>query len=562
MTFRARLTLALLVLAAAPLGILGWGVRREMAARLDADAARRVRAVEALVVRQLSERQAADRARLASLAGQLAADNRFRLAMDGHGTAERRWLLDWAPAHMSATGYAVLQVQDSAGRILSSGQFRNDFDRIAPAIWRAIRSSPAMWAVVDTRTPDGTVRALVTGAGFTVRGERYSLVGGAAFDSTQVAALSPDASIAALLVTRDSAADDDASAMASLPYVDEATGRDAGLARVTLRADPGPTEALKAGVVRWLLITLGATLLLAALVAALLGRVMAAPLSRLARRTAELDLDRLDQRFTTGRDDEIGALERTLDALAARLRTSVSRLREAERAAATGDLARQVNHDIKNGLAPIRNVLRHLSQAAEQEPASLAGIFAERRATLDSSVQYLDDLARNYARLSPAMPRGPIDPRPVVLEVARGVSGPTVDVRVPDALPAVRADAVVLRRILDNLVANAVDALEGRPGTVTIGAAAVGSGADQFVRFTVTDTGRGMTREELARAFDDFYTTKAAGTGLGLTVVRRLLTDVGGSVRAGTAPGGGSTFTVDIPAAAASNGTAPILDAP
>ena len=79
------------------------------------------------------------------------------------------------------------------------------------------------------------------------------------------------------------------------------------------------------------------------------------------------------------------------------------------------------------------------------------------------------------------------------------------------------------------------------------------------MRFTVADTGRGMTREQLSRAFDDFYTTKPTGTGLGLTVVRRLLTDVGGAVRADTAPGRGSTFVVDIPAAVASAATTPVL---
>jgi two-component system nitrogen regulation sensor histidine kinase NtrY len=234
-----------------------------------------------------------------------------------------------------------------------------------------------------------------------------------------------------------------------------------------------------------------------------------------------------------------------------RLRTSVARLREADRAAATGDLARQVNHDIKNGLAPIRNVLRHLAQTAEREPGAFATIYAERRGTLESSVEYLDELARTYARLSPTLARGTADPRPVVLEVVRGVSGATMDVRIPATLPRIRADAVVLHRILDNLVSNAADALDGKPGTITVAAGSVGEGAERRVRFTVSDTGHGMTRLQLERAFNDFYTTKEAGTGLGLSVVRRLLTDVGGSVRADTAPGEGSTFTIEIPAAEA-----------
>jgi signal transduction histidine kinase len=386
-----------------------------------------------------------------------------------------------------------------------------------------------------------------------VRGERFTVVGGALFDSARVARLSTDGAVAAVLDFGRAPRSDAAVTVDSLAYVNESAADSAGTltARLALVPDAGPAQALKAGVTRWLLITLGGTLLLAIVVATSLAQLIAAPISELAGRTARLDLDKLDQKFSTGRDDELGALERTLDALAGRLRTSVARLREAERAAATGDLARQVNHDIKNGLAPIRNVLRHLAQTAEREPATLASVYAERRGTLDASVDYLDELARTYARISPALGRGTTDPRPVVLELARGVSGATVDIRMPDTLPKIRADAVVLHRILDNLVSNGVDALEGKPGTITIAAEPVSNGTERRVRFAVSDTGRGMTRAELDRAFNDFYTTKPAGTGLGLSVVRRLLTDVGGSVKADTAPGEGSTFTIEIPAAEA-----------
>jgi signal transduction histidine kinase len=546
MTFRARLTLALLALAIVPLLVLGYGVRLEMGTRLDDEAARRVNAAGSAVGTRLHETLLAERKRLESLAADLARDDRFRLALADERSAERRWLLDWASTTMGPAGFVVLQLQDSAGRILSSGHFRNDFDRIAPAI---VEPATLSLAVLDARTAESPVRALVSSAPFTARGARFSLTGGARFDSSRVAALSPDGSVASVLRRLDTTVTGGDFAVDTLAYVDDAGGTGAGYVEVALLIDTRATAALKAGVTRWLLFTLGATLLVAVAIAAVLGRVISAPIVELSGRTARLDLDRLDQRFATGRDDELGALERTLDALAQRLRTSVARLREAERAAATGDLARQVNHDIKNGLAPIRNVIRHLAQVAEREPVTLPTVFLERRGTLESSVEYLDALARNYARLSPSLTRATTDPRPIVLEVARAVSGATVELRVPEQLPPVRADAVVLQRILDNLVSNAVDALEGKPGTVTIGAGAVGEGAEQRVRFTVADTGRGMTREELKRAFDDFHTTKPAGTGLGLSVVRRLLTDVGGSVKADTAPGEGTTFTVEIPAA-------------
>jgi signal transduction histidine kinase len=75
-----------------------------------------------------------------------------------------------------------------------------------------------------------------------------------------------------------------------------------------------------------------------------------------------------------------------------------------------------------------------------------------------------------------------------------------------------------------------------------------GGGTDgSTVRITVADTGRGMTQAELERAFDSFYTTKPGGTGLGLSVVRRLVLDANGSLRVETEPGKGSTFIVELP---------------
>ena len=149
--------------------------------------------------------------------------------------------------------------------------------------------------------------------------------------------------------------------------------------------------------------------------------------------------------------------------MTARLRTGAARLRDAERRMAMGDLARQVNHDIKNGLVPIRNVLRHLEEVARDRPETLGAVFEERRATLESSVTYLDTLARNYARLSPAAAPEACDVNAVVAEVVRAsAAGATVRTRLALRLPPAAADRLMLRRVLENLVGNAVDSA-GRP---------------------------------------------------------------------------------------------------
>jgi signal transduction histidine kinase len=185
---------------------------------------------------------------------------------------------------------------------------------------------------------------------------------------------------------------------------------------------------------------------------------------------------------------------------------------------------------------------------AQGDPAKLPEVFAERQSTVESSIGYLETLAANYARLSPQVNERPTDVNAVVREALRHVAGADqAELRtdLPDHLPLVRVDALALRRVIENLLGNAVDSLGGRPGTVTIATEGTGNGS---VRLSVSDTGHGMTKAEQERAFDDFYTTKPGGTGLGLSIVRRLVMDASGTLRVESVPGRGSKFIVDLPA--------------
>jgi signal transduction histidine kinase len=192
-----------------------------------------------------------------------------------------------------------------------------------------------------------------------------------------------------------------------------------------------------------------------------------------------------------------------------------------------------------------------LGEVARDHPDELASVFSERRGTVESSFAYLETLASNYARLSPQLSREACDVNVVVRDsVPRlGTAGGTeVRLDLAEGLPTIRTDPLVLRRILENLVRNALDSLESTGGTVTVATERVDSGSrEPVVRVSVRDTGKGMTREQLDRAFDDFYSTKAGGTGLGLSIVRRLVLDANGTLRVETAPGAGARFIVELP---------------
>ena len=553
MTFRRRAFVALALAAVAPLAVLAFGVRGEISRRLSSESARRGdAAVDAL--RDDLARENADLAtKLARLSDELGRDNRLRLTLLG-GASSRRALLDLAGERMRAAGLDVLRIQDTTGRILSSGHFRNEFDQVDAELPRRLAGLRDSVVLVRARTPDSTLMAMARVDSVRIGGEWLRLVGGSALAPTLRRQGARDLDLAIAVALPDQPAllpsGQQRVGTVALPLLEG--GGAPGRATLVVARSTRTLTGLQRELDRWFLVTLGATLAAAVAGAAWLAGRMSEPLTALARQTAAIDLDRLDQRFVSERDDEIGALAGVLGAMTDRLRLSASRLREAERRAATGDLARQVNHDVKNGLVPIRNVVRHLAQVARDDPAALAGVFEERRGTLESSLTYLDTLARNYARLSPAALPEACDVGAMVDDVLRATTAAGVTLRaVPDpARPRVSADPLALRRVLENLVGNAVDSVAGRPGAdVTVSTEQLGSlGAAGRVRIVVADTGPGMTRNELDRAFEDFHTTKARGTGLGLSIVRRLVLDLGGALRLETAPGAGTRAIVELPA--------------
>jgi signal transduction histidine kinase len=210
-------------------------------------------------------------------------------------------------------------------------------------------------------------------------------------------------------------------------------------------------------------------------------------------------------------------------------------------------MARQVNHDIKNGLLPIRNVIRHLTDVAHSSPEQLGSVFTERQGTLDGGIAYLEGLASNYARLSPRGERVILDVNDVVRTVARHDA--RVTTRLAEPPPRVTADPVALRRVLENLVVNALESLANGTGSVLVTARAERTDGETRVLIEVSDEGSGMDPDALERIFDDFYSTKERGSGLGLSIVRRLIGDMGGRVRVQSDPGRGSRFTIELPEA-------------
>ena len=571
MTLRTRLLLAFAAVVLIPIALLAFGLRQEMSRRLANEYQVRIDAVVQVIREDLDRESAGITERLASLENALQNDNRFRSAAVAGVESEREYLLDYAGTAMRLTGLSMLQIQDSEGRIISSGHFRNEHGRVEAGLSSALATAPV--ALVTARVPEREFIALARVRSFTIADRRFSLIGGVAIDEVFLARLARDRAIVVSLIypggelstvrlkpdtTSTVRLKPDTTypaAVGELQVPLIRTEADAPLrvveARLQLTQPLTPLRALLRSADSWFLFTAAGTGVTALLLAVWVSSRISRPLADLAEKTAVLDLDRLDVHFDGGHD-EVGRLSRLLGDLASRLRMSTSRVREAERRATVGDLARQINHDIKNGLIPLRNVMRHLAQVERDDPTAFRSVFAERRQTIDSSIAYLETLATSYQRLSQPLDRRQCDLNALITDVVSAAEGHeriefATDLSSP--LPPVLGDPIAFRRILENLTANAIDSLQSKAGGITISTQVVNRESESpAVRVTVADTGRGMSREETGKIFNDFYTTKEGGTGLGLSIVRRLVMDLHGTIGVESEPGKGTRITVDIPA--------------
>ena len=565
MSFRGRLLLTSLVAVLVPMIALAFFVRKEMTQRLSAQYEGRVSAAATIIEEDLAQRGEAIGASLALIRAAVLDDNRLRRAAVDDAESERRYLLDYAGDAMGLTGLDVLQLQDGNGRILTSGHFRNEYDRLDPSVPRLLAQAPDATALAHMRSPDGPILSLVRLDSLVMAGKRFTLIAGVKVEPDFLSRLARGDGVTVRLTTPHGAigsagVSDPRQAITKrldMPFIDSAKGSEARLDRASFNVSHSLIELqeLRASIDRWFAVAVAAAALIAVMLAGMFASRMSKPLADLAAKTSQVDLDTLDIDFTTQRRDEIGALSRVLGAMTDRLRSSAHQIKDAERRATQGELARQVNHDIKNGLTPIRNVFRHLVELVHEQPEQVPKVLWERQETLDSSISYLEALAANYARMSPKADRQTCDVNEIVARVVEDLRGPDLITLTAELGPraTVEGDPVSLRRVLENLIDNAIDSLGRGPGQVVVRTEVRNDdGGRPNVVIEVRDSGPGIAPDERARVFDDFYTTKADGTGLGLSIVRRLVMDLDGSIRVESEQGEGSSFVVELPAAAVS----------
>ncbi len=223
----------------------------------------------------------------------------------------------------------------------------------------------------------------------------------------------------------------------------------------------------------------------------------------------------------------------------------------AQRAEAWSEVARRIAHEIKNPLTPIRLAAQRIRKKAQEAAPDLQDVVPEATASIEREVQALQRMVDEFSKFArmPAMVPQSVEFASVVrsvLSLYQGMPDIRWDVESAPDLSPVQVDSEQMRRVLINLVDNAVAAMNGKGAIRIVTRPYAGPGS---LRLEVTDSGPGIAPEDRHRMFVPYYSTKRRGTGLGLAIVHRVVTDHGGTVRIEDNAPQGVRFVIEIPAA-------------
>ena len=277
---------------------------------------------------------------------------------------------------------------------------------------------------------------------------------------------------------------------------------------------------------------------------------IADPVSRLMRATRRIARGDLDARVLATSSDELRRLVDAFNQMAADLQQQRQELQRTNRLAAWADMARQVAHDIKNPLTPIQLNAEHLRRVHLDQGRPLGGVIDECVSNILGQVRLLRQISSEFSSFASAP-----EPRPVptnLFELVAEIIDPyrsglagrvAIDTHVPVDLPLLRIDRMLVGRALTNVIENALHAMAGG-GTLIIEAELAPA---RMAQLRVTDTGVGMDAEALAKLFEPYFSTKAIGTGLGLTIAKRNTEANGGSIAVTSERGRGTRVTLTLP---------------
>lgn len=290
-------------------------------------------------------------------------------------------------------------------------------------------------------------------------------------------------------------------------------------------------------------------LLTGIVVAIVISRQISKPLLLIQDKIAHTELGIKNELIRYERDDEIGRLVKQYNKMVLELDDSAKQLAESEREGAWREMAKQVAHEIKNPLTPMKLSIQHLQRAYTDGPSEkLDKLFTKTSKLLIDQINSLSSMASEFSNFA-KMPEGTVE----VVDLSQALKD-TVNLFVqsenvsitskitPDL--NVKADREQLKRVFNNLLKNAIQAIpDNRQGKIE--ATLYRNNKTAIIR--VKDNGSGIPQELHNKVFVPNFSTKSSGMGLGLAISRKIIHQAKGNIGFVSETDKGTTFEVELP---------------
>ena len=280
-----------------------------------------------------------------------------------------------------------------------------------------------------------------------------------------------------------------------------------------------------------------------------MGRMIITPVNKLVAGTREVGLGNLDISVEHRSRDEMKTLVDGFNAMIKDLKRHQQEIADLSKKVVWSEVAQKVAHEIKNPLTPIQLSAEHLLRVYADGRGDFSKALKESTSYIIGEVENLRRIAQEFLELSKTttLKKEMFDLQELVHEVVspyQNMLAERIRFRVVHEGKDFRleADPAKVKIAFRNLFINAVEAVRGR-GEIEVRLVA----EDGLLRLTVKDTGIGMDKDLLEKVFDPYFSTKDAGTGLGLPIARKIIEDHGGAIQAESTPGRGTKITITLP---------------
>jgi nitrogen fixation/metabolism regulation signal transduction histidine kinase len=279
----------------------------------------------------------------------------------------------------------------------------------------------------------------------------------------------------------------------------------------------------------------------------ILAHQFGSPIHNLIEATREIAGGNLAYKRTVDRADELGELDRAFEKMSRDLKNKQDQLITAQREAAWREMAKQVAHEIKNPLTPMKLSLQHLRAAFHDRAKNLDDIVDKVTTTSLEQIETLSRIATEFSHMAKMPERNvkPIDLH-MILKETKNLFDEYKNINFNLHLNALRftiqADHDEIRRAFVNILKNSVQALNEK-GKITI----TSENQKEYIHINLIDDGPGMNREALEHLFELNFSTKSEGMGIGLAIVKKTVTDFGGTIDIQSKVDGGVVVSIVFP---------------